>query len=240
MLAGFALVAAHLALLLGGAPVPGDATRDEAPMTAPVALAAALWTGTAQVDVMMWEPGGEHPYATTFELVYREAGRTPIRDATGVVRGHEVRLVPERVAIDVQHEVRHQDGRSICKGGGREVVTGAPEGRIVVAAAGATLPGFDGPSTSAYQLVLPRAVGAFACGSRRNVRDRRVVIGARLFDPVDPAAEVETADASVRSFDAGGLRMQGAYESSDAARRGPVRHDYKVRWELRRQAQERR
>jgi hypothetical protein len=200
---------------------------------------AALWTGTAQVDVMMWEPGGEHPYTTTFDLAYREAGRTPVLDANGVVRGHEVRLVPERVAIDVHHEVRHQDGRSICKGGGREAVTGGPEGRIRVAATGRALPGLDGPRASAYQLVLPRAVGAFACGTRKNVRDRRVVIGARLFDPVDPAAEIETADASVRSLDSGGLAMKGVFESSDAATGRAVRHDYTVRWELRRGVQER-
>jgi len=183
---------------------------------------------------MMWEPGGEHPYTTNLDLAYREAGRAPLVDADGAVRGYQVRLVPERIAIDVHHEVRHQDGRSICKGGGREDVTGAPEGRIVLASAGAALPGFDGSATSAYQLVLPRAVGAFACGSTRNVRDRRVVIGARVFDPVDPAAEIETADASVRSLDPDGLVMKGVYEYSDAATGRAVRHDYTVRWELRR------
>jgi hypothetical protein len=202
------------------------------------ALSAVLWAGTAQVDVMIWEPGGEHPYATTFDLVYRETGRTPILDAKGVVRGHEVRLVPERVAIDVHHEVRHLDGRSICKGGGHEVVSGAPEGRIVLALAGATLPGFEGPTASGYQLVLPRAVGAFACGSRRNARDRRVVIGRQLFDPVDPAAEIEATDASVRRLDEGGLGMKGVYQSSDAGAGRAVRHDYTVRWELRRRAEE--
>jgi hypothetical protein len=195
---------------------------------------AARWTGTAQVDVMMWEPGGEHPYATAFDLAYREVGRAPILDANGGVRGYQLRLVPERVAIDVRHEVRHVDGRSICKGGGREDVTGAPEGRIVRAAWGAALPGLDASTASAYQLVLPRAVGAFACGTTRNVRDRRVVIGSRLFDAVDPAAEIETTDASVRSLDPGGLVMKGVYQSSDAATGRTVRHDYTVRWELRR------
>jgi hypothetical protein len=197
---------------------------------------AALWKGTAQVDVMIWEPGGEHPYATTFDLVYREAERTPFRGADGVVRGHEVRLVPVRIATEVSHEVRHTDGRSICRGGGHEMVTRAPEGRIAVAPAGATLPGFDVPVANAYQLVLPRAVGAFACGTKKNARDRRVVIGTRLFDPVDPAAEIEVQDSSVRRLDSAGLRMTGVYESSDAPMRRAVRHDYRVRWELHRQA----
>jgi hypothetical protein len=168
------------------------------------------------------------------DLAYREAGRAPLVDADGAVRGYQVRLVPERIAIDVHHEVRHQDGRSICKGGGREDVTGAPEGRIVIASDRRLASRVRRSTTSAYQLVLPRAVGAFACGSTRNVRDRRVVIGARVFDPVDPAAEIETADASVRSLDPDGLVMKGVYESSDAATGRAVRHDYTVRWELRR------
>jgi hypothetical protein len=212
------------------------ADQDEQPRQASVSAreSVVLWTGTAQVDVMIWEPGGEHPYATTFELTYREAGRTPIRGASGVARGDEVRLVPVRVATEVRHEVRHTDGRSICRGGGHEAVTGAPEGRLVIAPSGVRLPGFDASLTSAYQLVLPRAVGAFACGTRKNLRDRRVVIGARLFDPVDPAAEIEVRDASVRTLDSGGLAMTGSYKSSDAATGRTVRHDYAVRWELRR------
>jgi hypothetical protein len=161
-------------------------------------------------------------------------GELPSATPTGVVPGDEVRLVPERIANEVHHEVRHADGPSICRGGGREVMTRAPEGRIAVARSGSRLPGFDAPVTSAYRLVLPRAVGAFACGTRKNPRDRRVVIGARVFDPVDPAAEIETRDVSVRTLDSGGLAMTGSYKSSDAGTGRTVRHDYTVRWELRR------
>ena len=42
-------------------------------------LAGAVWTGTARVDVMNWEEGGEHPYQTDFELTYREGTRTETR-----------------------------------------------------------------------------------------------------------------------------------------------------------------
>jgi hypothetical protein len=34
----------------------------------PALLSVIVWIGTAQVDVMIWEPGGEHPYTTDSEL----------------------------------------------------------------------------------------------------------------------------------------------------------------------------
>lgn len=37
---------------------------------------------------MNWEGGGEHPYRTEFELIYREASPTEIRDARGKLIGH--------------------------------------------------------------------------------------------------------------------------------------------------------
>lgn len=69
-------------------------------------LSVVVWTGAAQVDVMIWEPGGEHPYTTEFELEYGEAGRTPIHDRRGILVGHRVRLTPLRIALKVRHQVR--------------------------------------------------------------------------------------------------------------------------------------
>lgn len=37
---------------------------------APLLAAGAIWSGTARVDVMIWEPGGQHPYTTDFDLQY--------------------------------------------------------------------------------------------------------------------------------------------------------------------------
>lgn len=179
-------------------------------------LASAVWQGSAQVDVMIWEPSGEHPYQTTFDLTYEEVEAEPLLDSASRVAPRSIRLVPTRIAIDVRHEVRQADGGPICEGGGRELLSAAPEGRIVA---------------GAYQLVLPRAVGAFACGARRNDRDRRVVIGTGL---LHVPGEIDAADRAPRTLDLNGSHMQGAYESSDASTGGVVRHDYKVRWELRR------
>jgi len=199
-------------------------------------LAAAVWSGSAEVDVMIWEPGGEHPYSTVFQLEYREEARVPIFDAEGSLAGYSVRLVPQRIDLTVHHEVRHADGGSICSGGGRELVSGGPEARIVLPVRGEALSGvlgFRPPDVGAYELVLPRAVGAFACGDRRNSRDRWVVIGSGVFHP---EGDVEAADTQVRALDSGGLRMAGSYTFADAPRESAVRHDYKVRWELRKAA----
>lgn len=196
-------------------------------------LAAAVWSGSAHVDVMIWEPGGEHPYSTVFQLAYREEARVPILDSEGTLAGYSVRLVPQRIDLTVHHEVRHADGRPICSGGGREVVSGGPEARIVLPARGDTLAsvlGFRVPDSGAYEIVLPRAVGAFACGDRKNTRDRWVVLGSGVFHP---EGDVEVADTQVRALDSGGLTMAGAYTFTDAPRESPVRHDYSVRWELR-------
>ncbi len=158
-------------------------------------LSVVLWTGTAQVDVMIWEGGGEHPYTTDFALEYQEAGRTPVVGGKGAVIGHRVRLVPRRVALKAHHEVR---GLLNCSGGGEEIVTEPPEAQVVV-----PLPGTR--SLAIYQLVLPRAVGAFGCGRKGNAADRRVGIGTGLFP-----ADVEVADAQARSLEADGTQMRGA------------------------------
>jgi hypothetical protein len=197
-------------------------------------LAVALWTGTAQVDVMISEGGGEHPYTTDFTLQYRETSRTPVRDANGVVVGHRVRLAPQRVVLKALHEVR---GLSNCTGGGEEVVTDAPEAEVVVPISGKDLTaavGLVAPPTGTYQLVLPRAVGAFACGNKRNTRDRRVAIGTGLFH-----ADVEVADVESRSLESDGARMRGEYEERHERHFGDstrhvVRYQFNVKWDLRR------
>ena len=194
-------------------------------------LSAVVWTGSAQVDVMIWEPGGEHPYKTDFELEYSEGARAPILSSRGTLVGHSVRLIPRRIAIDVRHEVR---GLANCTGGGQEVVTGGPDGAMAMPVQGKEFTdpvGFRVPAAGAYQLVLPRAIGAFACGNKRNAGDRWVVIGAGLFHP---AGDIHAADARPRLLESGGSRMQGSYEFSDASRGLPVRHDYHVKWDLRR------
>jgi hypothetical protein len=195
-------------------------------------LALVIWTGTAHVDVMITEPGGVHPYMTDFELEYEEAPRAPIADLTGHTVGYVSRLVPRRVAIKVHQEVR---GLLNCTGEGEEVVSGAPEGRIVVPSPGRDLLdplGVSIPSAGAYELVLPRAVAAFACGSKPNKKDRWVVIGLGLFHP---AGDIDTSDRSVRAMTAAGDEMLGSFESVDPAYKGgPIRHEYKVSWHLRR------
>ena len=187
-------------------------------------LSIVLWTGTAQVDAMIWEGGGEHPYTTDFTLEYRETSRTPALDANGAVIGHRVRLVPQRVALRVHHEVR---GLLNCTGGGEEIVTEAPEAELVVLLEGK-------PPAGAYQLVLPRAIGAFACGRKRNRGDRRVGIGTGLFH-----ADVEVADAQPRSLEADGSRMRGAYQERhernySASLQHLVRYEFNVKWDLHR------
>ena len=173
-----------------------------------LAAPLAVWAGTAQVDVMIWEPSGQHPYTTDFTLEYSEESSAS-----------DVSLVPRRVGIDVRHEVQHADGGLICSGGGREIVKSAPNGTISLRA-----------NPGLYQIVLPRAVGAFACGSKVNARDRQVVIGSGLFEV---PGEVDAADTESRRVTSGGSVVQGEYRSSDAARKGAVRHDYHVRWHLR-------
>jgi hypothetical protein len=195
-------------------------------------LSMVVWTGTAQVDVMIWEPGGEHPYKTEFELEYREAGQTPIRDSKGILVGHRVRLFPQRIALKVHHEVR---GLLNCTGAGQEVVTDGPDAELVLPLPGKEVVddiGFRVPPAGAYQLVLPRAIGAFACGNKRNAGDRWVIVGSGLYHP---SGDIDAADAEPRVLLAGSTRMRGSYAFSDAARHQPVRHDYNVKWDLQRQ-----
>jgi hypothetical protein len=203
-------------------------------------LAAALWTGTAKVDVMIWEGGGEHPYVTDFALTYREGDRTPITDAAGAVVGYRVRLIPQHISFKAQHEVR---GLLNCTGGGDETVTEGPEGELVLPAPGKSLTlaaasGTVAPRAGAYQIVLPRAVGAFACGTKKNPVDRRVGIGTGLF-----YTDVEVADNQVRAIESDGTRLGGAYterhqRSYDGSSRHLVRYQFNVMWALRRVAAE--
>ena len=197
-------------------------------------LAATLWVGSARVDVMIWEPGGEHPYTTDFELEYREADPSPIHASNGAEVGRDIRLVPLRIATRVQHTVR---GLLNCSGSGQEVITDGPAGAVFV-----PFPGWKGvsalgtpvPAAGAYQIVLPRAVGAFACGTKKNAGDRWVVVGSGLFHP---AGDVDAADRVVRSPEAAGTRMRGSFSFSDVSQHRAVRHDYRVTWDLRRRVQ---
>jgi hypothetical protein len=201
----------------------------------PALLSAVVWVGTAQVDIMIWEPGGEHPYTTDFELEYREAGQNPIRGSNGAVVGYGVRLVPQRIAIRVHHIVR---GLLNCSGAGEELITDGPDAQMVTPLPGkeaVSAVGFRVPSPGAYQIVLPRAIGAFACGTKRNAGDRWVIVGTGLFHP---AGDIDAADRELRLLDTAGTRMRGSYAFSDASRRQAVRHDYKVTWDLRRRVQE--
>ncbi len=126
---------------------------------------------------MIWEGGGEHPYQTDFTLEFREAGRTPVLDANGAVIADRVRLVPQRIVLTARHQVR---GLLNCTGGGKQVVADAPEAELVLPRRGAA---------ASYQLILPRAIGSFACGNKPNAGDRRVGIGRGLFQ-----ADVEVED----------------------------------------------
>jgi len=203
-------------------------------------VSGAIWIGTAQVYVMNWEGGGEHPYRTDFELIYHEASPTEVRDARGTLVGHRIRLIPERIALKVQHEVV---GLLNCVGTGEEVVRSAAEGAIVIPVRGQQVRGTDDrpiPSFGAYQVVLPRAYAAYACGeNQRNKGDRRAGIGRGLF-----YADVEFGDRGARSLDSDGDRMHGAYEyqrerSADGSIQHLVRKEIHVKWDLRRVASSR-
>jgi hypothetical protein len=172
-----------------------------------VIVAGVTWVGSAHVDVMIWESGGEHPYHSAFELAY---------DQRPNVTGKGWRLVPRRVRVVVEHEVR---GLLSCTGNGEELVKNVREGAI----------GADGT----YQLELPRAIGAFACGKNvTNKTDRRVSIGTGLFN-----ADAEMEDSDTRTLEAGGLNMEGSYtrrqkRQYDASERGVIEYEFRVRWNL--------
>src|SRR6266536_2537611 len=170
-------------------------------------LAGAVWTGKARVHVMNWEEGGEHPYQTDFEIRYHEGVSTEVQDTGGRVVGHRIALVPERISLKVWHQVR---GLLNCDGTGEETSADDPGGAIVVPLRNETLADIVGvavPPSGAYQLVLPRAYGAYACGrGNRNLGNRRAGIGSMLF-----SSDVEFDDKEVRFLDAGGTRMRGAY-----------------------------
>lgn len=192
-----------------------------------------VWVGTAHVDVMIWEPGGEHPYSTAFELEYREAGRVAIHGASDTVVAYGIRLLPQRISTRVHHVVRCLLN---CSGGGEELIVDGPEGQLVMPLSrreAVSAIGVRVPPPGAYQIVLPRAISAFACGTKKNVGDRWVIVGSGLFHP---AGDIDAADSQIRALEAGGTRMRGSYVFTDASRRQPVRHDYSVTWDLRRQA----
>lgn len=202
---------------------------------AALALSGVVWTGTAVVDVMNWEGGGEHPYRTTFVLKYREAPPTPIYDAKGRLVGRRSTLVAETIALKVEHEVR---GLLNCVGTGEEVVGEGSRAELVVPLPGeklAPIVGFDVPAGGAYQLLLPRAYAAYACGhNRRNAGDRAAGVGSGLFFP-----DAEFSDRGPRLLDATGSRMQGSYSyrrerSADGSLQHLVRKEIRVEWDLRR------
>ncbi len=202
-----------------------------------VVLAAVFWTGTASVHVMMWEQGGEHPYKTDFELRYREGKPVAVNGAGGRILAHRIPLTPDRVRLKVWHEVR---GLLNCVGTGEETLEEGADAALIVPARGVTdVDGLAVPSEGAYQLVLPRAIGAFACGTNvRNRKYRAVGIGAGLFRP-----DLEVEDSQVRGFTQGGQVMRGSYvfrrDRNYSGRSGDTaRYEFHVKWELRRATEE--
>ncbi len=185
--------------------------------------------------MMAWEGGGEHPYATDFELRYREDADVPVHDSAGRVVGRRVRLIPEVVALKATHEVR---GLLNCKGSGEEVVANAPEGALLVPIGGASLEalmGFDVPASGAYQLILPRASAAYACGrNNRNRNDRQAGVGRGLLSP-----DLDVPDASPRFIEKDSGRLRGSYvyrraRSADGSLQHLVRKEFHVTWDLHR------
>jgi hypothetical protein len=202
-------------------------------------LFGATWIGTARVEMMAWEGGGEHPYTTQFELRYRESAESPLRDSKGRIIGRRLRLVPEVITLKATHEVR---GLLNCQGSGEESVANGPEGELIVPVQGADLTdliGFNVPATGAYQLVLPRASAAYACGhNNRNRNNRQAGIGRGLLRP-----DLDAPDASPRFVEKDVARMRGTYDyhrarSADGSQQHLVTKEFHVTWDLRRGAGE--
>jgi hypothetical protein len=196
--------------------------RDLVLSLASLALAAALgppavpsyWQGVVKVDAMIHEPGGYHPYVAAITLRLREGERL------AVPGGFRVPLVIDGGVNDVRTSVHLESGLEICSGVGREALPKRVVGYLESMA--------GRPAT--YRLAIPRAFGAFACGKQHATRRDRVV----LIGQGDPeAAEIETADAAVRTLEPRGADMHGAFGAARA--RGPVRYEYKISWSLTRE-----
>ena len=171
------------------------------------------WSGTVNIDGMIYEPGGYHPYSATITLRLREADRSVI---TG---GFRVALVSEGGTNDVRTSVHQTGGLMLCAGTGTETLPGRAIGYLERKA-----------DQTTYHLAVPRAFGAFACGHNRAIkRDRVIIIGDGDPEP----AEVETSDSVLRALDDTNSVMAGSFESTKT--RGAVRYEYKVSWSLTRE-----
>lgn len=173
----------------------------------------AAWRGTVKVDGMIHEPGGYHPYVATITLRLREGERSSIAG------GFRVALVSEGSTNDVRTSVHQTGGPMLCAGTGTEPLPRRAIGYLET----------KGGRTT-YQLAVPRAFGAFACGQNHAInRNRVVTIGDGDREP----AEIETSDTVVRTLDGTDSVMKGSFES--AKTRGVVRYEYKISWSVARE-----
>jgi len=176
-------------------------------------LLLATWHGVVEVDGMIHEPGGYHPYLATITLRLREGRRLAIPG------GFRVPLISEGSLNEVRTSVHQTDGPMLCSGTGTEPLPARAIGYLEAKAGRMT-----------YHLAIPRAFGAFACGLNRAIkRDRVVVIGAGDPEP----AEIETVDSALRAVEREGSLMQGSFEAEKT--RAPVTYHYKVTWSLARE-----
>jgi len=182
-------------------------------MVAGMPESGASWRGTINVDGMIYEPGGYHPYVATITLHVHEAERWALQS------GYRVALVSEGGTNEVQTSVHQTGGPMLCRGTGTETLPSRSIGYLES----------KGGRTT-YHLAVPRAFGAFACGHNRAIkRDRVIVIGDGDPEP----AEIETSDSVLRTLDETSSVMAGFFESTKT--RGAVRYEYKVSWSLTRE-----
>ena len=171
------------------------------------------WRGTVNVDGMIDEPGGYHPYAATITLRLREAERSV------VAGGFRVVLFSEDSRNDVRTSVHQTGGQMLCAGTGSETLPRLVIGYLETKA-----------GRTAYHLAVPRAFGAFTCGQNQRIkRNRVIVIGDGDAEPGD----IETSDTVPRMLDETNSIMKGHFESTKT--RGAVRYQYKIRWSLTRE-----
>jgi hypothetical protein len=179
---------------------------------------ASLWTGTVIVDGMIHEPGGYHPYKSTISLNLREGERI------AVLGGFRIPLVSDGSLVSVETSVHQTDGPMLCSGTGTEALPAHSIGYLETRAGKTT-----------YHLAIPRAFGAFACGKNNAIkRNRVVVVGAG--DP--EAADIETADPSIRALNRDASLMAGSFQSTKTRPSGSqfVYYEYKVSWSVARRS----
>jgi hypothetical protein len=173
-----------------------------------------VWRGNVRIEGMIREPGGYHPYVTTVILRLREGGRA------SVPGGVRTPLISDGSVMDVRTGVYEDTGQRVCVGTGTEELPGRRLGHLETK-----------QGRTSYHLVIPRAFGAFACGTNNVIeRDRRVIIG--LGDP--ETGEIETADSVPRVLEQGGSVMRGAFRS--ATHRNGNDYEYVVSWSASREA----